>query len=62
MQQRGREERKTGFKVLTAEVVSLRLVSYPKEKAAMDAKEGVHGTISGGYTSKVGDHKAGMEA
>ena len=62
MQQRGREERKTGFKVLTAEVVFLRLVSYPKEKAATDAQEGVHGTISGGYTGKVGDHEAGMGA
>jgi hypothetical protein len=62
LQQRGREESKTGFKVHTAEVVSLSLVSYPKEKAAMDAKEGVHGTTSGGYTSKVGDYKAGMDA
>ena len=62
MQQRSREERKIGFKVLTAEVVSLRLVSYPKDKAAIDAQEGVHRTTSGGYTSKVGDHKAGMEA
>ena len=61
MQQRGREECKTGFKVLTTEVVSLRLISYPKEKAVMNA-QGVHGTTSGGYTSKVGDHKAGMEA
>ena len=59
MQQRRHEAR---HKILTAEVVSLRLVSYPKEKAATDAKEGVHGTTSGGYTSKVGDHKAGMEA
>jgi len=42
--------------------VFLRLVSYPKEKAATDAQEGVHGTISGGYTRKVGDHEAGMGA
>ena len=60
MQQRGREERKTGFKVLTVEVVSLRLVSYSKDMATTDAQEGVHGITSGGYTSKVGDHKAGM--
>ena len=32
-----------------------------KEKAAMDVQEGVHGTTSVGYTSKVGDHEAGME-
>ena len=62
MQQRGSEERKTGFKILTAEVVSLRFISYPKEKAAMNAQEGVHGTTSGGYTSKVGGREAGMEA
>jgi len=42
--------------------VSLGLVSYPKEKAATDAQEGVHGTISGGYTSKVDNHEAGMGA
>jgi len=42
--------------------MSLRLVSYPKDKAATDAQEGVHRTTSGGYTSKVGDHEAGMEA
>jgi len=42
--------------------VSHGLVSHPKEKAAMDAQEGVHGTASGGCTSKVGDHEAGMEA
>jgi len=34
-------------------VVSFKLVSYPKEKAATDAQEGVHGKTSGGYTSKV---------
>ena len=61
MQQRGREERKKRFKVLTTEVMPLRLVSYPKEKAATDTQE-VHGTTSGGYTSKVGDRDAGMEA
>jgi hypothetical protein len=43
-------------------VVSFRLVSYPKEKAATDAQEGVHGKTSGGYTSKVGDPEGGMEA
>ena len=58
MQQRGHEAR---FKVFTAEVVSLRLVSHSKEEAAIDA-QGVHGTTSGGCTSKVGDHEAGMKA
>jgi len=42
--------------------VSLRLVSDLKEEAAADAQEGVYGTASGGCTSKVGDHEAGMEA
>jgi len=35
---------------------SLRLVTHPKKKAATDAQEGVHGTTSGGCTSKVGNH------
>jgi hypothetical protein len=46
----------------TAEVVSLRLVSHTKKKAATDTQEGVHGTVSGGCTSKVDDHEGGMEA
>ena len=45
----------------TAEVVSLRLISHPKEEIAKDVEEGVHGTTSGSYTSKVGDREAGME-
>ena len=48
--------------VFTAEVVPFRLVSHPKEKAAADEQEGVYGTASGGCTSKVGDHEAGMKA
>jgi len=55
-------EYKVRFKVYTAEVVFLRLVSHPKEESATDAQEGVHGTTSGGCTSKVSDHEAGMEA
>ena len=43
-------------------MVSLRLISNPKEEAAKDAQERVHGTASGGCTSKIGDHEAGMEA
>ena len=43
-------------------MVSLRLVSHSKEEVAKDAQERVHGTASGGCTSKVGDHEAGMEA
>ena len=42
--------------------MSLRFVSHPKKEAAKDAPERVHGTASGGYTSKVGDYEAGMEA
>ena len=62
MQQRVWEWHKIRFKICTAEVVSLRLVSHPKEEAAKGAQERVHGTASGGCTSKVGDHEAGMEA
>ena len=43
-------------------MVSLRFVSHSKEEVAKDAQERVHGTASGGCTSKVGDHEAGMEA
>jgi len=46
----------------TAEVVSLRLISHPKEEIAKDAEEGVHGTTSGGCTSKIGEREADMEA
>jgi hypothetical protein len=53
---------KTRLKISTVEVVSFRLVSHPKEQAAMDAQEGVHGTASEGSTSEVGDHEAGTEA
>ena len=43
-------------------MVSLRFVSHSKEEVAKDAQKRVHGTASGGCTSKVGDHEAGMEA
>ena len=43
-------------------MVSLRFVSHSKEKVAKNAQERVHGTASGGCTSKVADHEAGMEA
>jgi len=42
--------------------VSFRFVSHPKEEAAKDAQERIQGTASRGYTNKVGDHEAGMEA
>ena len=38
------------------------LISHPKEEAVMNAQKRVYGTTSGGCTSKVGDHEAGMEA
>ena len=44
------------------QVVSLRLVSYPKEKAATDAQEGVDGTASGGRAEDVSDNKEGVAA
>ena len=62
MQQRVWEGHKTRFKISTAEVVSLRLVSHPKEKVAADAQKGVYGAANRGCTSKVGDHEVGMEA
>ena len=43
-------------------MVSLRFVSHSKEEVAKDVQERVHGTASGGCTSKVGDNEAGMEA
>ena len=43
-------------------MVSLRFVSHSKEEVAKDAQERVHGIASGGCTSKVDDHEAGMEA
>ena len=57
-----REGRKARFKVFTAEVVSFRLVSHSEAKAVMDAQKGVYETTSGGCTSKVSNHKAGMES
>ena len=48
--------------MFVAEVVSIRLISHPKEKAAKDAQEGVHEITSGGCTSKAGDHEVGLEA
>jgi len=43
-------------------MMSLRLVSHPKEKAVTNAQEGVYETTTGDCTSKIGDHEAGMEA
>ena len=43
-------------------MVSLRFVSHSKEEVAKDAHGRVHGTTSGGCTSKVCNHEAGMEA
>jgi hypothetical protein len=53
---------KQGSRYTQAEVVSLRLISHQKEEVATNAQERVYGTTSGGCTSKVGDHEAGMEA
>jgi hypothetical protein len=48
--------------VFAAEVVSLRLISHPKEKIITDAQERVSGAISGGCASKVSDYKEGVAA
>jgi len=47
--------------VFAAEVVSLRLISHPKEKITTDAQERVSGATSGG-ASKVSDYKEGVAA
>jgi len=58
----GEKDLKQNNKYLQPRWCPLRLISNPKEEAAKDAQEGVHGTTSGGCTCKVDDHKAGMEA
>ena len=62
MQQRELKEQGARFKVFTAEVVSLRLVSYSEAKAATYAQEGVDGTASGGRAEDVSDNEEGVAA
>ena len=62
MQQRGSEKRESGFKVLTAEVVSLRLVSHPKKEATTFAQARINGATSGGQANKISSHKKSLEA
>ena len=50
------------FKVFTAEVVSLRFVSYSEAKAVTYAQEGVDGTASGGRAEDVSDNEEGVAA
>ena len=58
MQQRRRETR---FKIFTAEVVSLRLVSYPKAKIATFTQIRNDGTRSGGQANKTNSHEESLE-
>ena len=58
MQQRRRETR---FKIFTAEVVSLGLVSYPKAKIAMFTQTRNDGTRSGGQANKASSHEKSLE-
>ena len=62
MQQREWEEQGARFKVFTAEVVSLRIVSYSEAKAAMYAQEGGNGTTSGDRAKDVSDNEEGVAA
>jgi len=62
LQQRRREERNTGFKVLAVKVVSLRFVSYSEAKAAMLTEEGNNGATSRGRTGEISNHKEGVVA
>ena len=50
------------FKVFTAEVVSLRLVSYSEAKAATYAQEGSNGATSGGRAKDISDNEEGVAA
>ena len=49
------------FKVSTAEVVSLRLVSY-SEANAIFAQEGNNGATRRGRTDEISNHKEGVAA
>ena len=60
MQQGEREEQGTRLKVFTAEVVSLRLVSYSETKAATYAQEGDNGAIDGGRVKDVSNNEDGV--
>ena len=50
------------MKIFTAEVVSLGLISHPKEKAATYAQARVDGAISGGQANQVSNHEENLEA
>ena len=59
MQQRRRETR---FKIFTAEVVSLRLVSYSKAKAATFAQKESNGAIRRGRDNEANNYKKSVVA
>ena len=61
MQQREWEEQGARFKVFTAEVVSLRFVSYSEAKAATYGQGG-NGTTSGDRAEDVSDNEEGVAA
>ena len=58
MRQRRRETR---FKIVTAEVVSLRLVSYPKAKIATFTQTRNDEARSGGQANKANSHEESLE-
>ena len=49
------------FKVSTAEVVSLRLVSYSETKTTTYAQERINGATSGGRANKTSSHEESLE-
>ena len=56
------KNKKQDKKVFASKVVSLRLVSHPKEKITTDVQARISGATSGGCTSKVNNYEEGMEA
>ena len=56
------KNKKQDKKVFAGKVVSLRLVSHPKEKITTDVQARINGATCGGSTSKVSSYQAGMEA
>ena len=58
VQQRRHEAR---LKILTAEVVSLSLISYPKTKTATFTQIRNDGTRSGGQANKASSHEKSLE-
>ena len=55
------EGREGKFKVLTVEVVSLRLISHPKKEATTFAQARINGATSGRRANKASNHEKSLE-